>query len=170
MTFFLGIQRCDTIVFTHLVYVTKLFTARSELFRNCFCCYTALFRLFCFLSRRKRIWFWFECRHDSAKPSVEGHITYYTVIWAINQQNVTAMFCAFQRYIICHTFTFLLTCCKCQRNRPMDLILFIQIDVLTSNRFSNCSAISCNNSLKGKYGMNNVSTLNFLTFFKTLDW
>ena len=30
ITFFLGVQRYDTIVFTHLLYVTKLFTARSE--------------------------------------------------------------------------------------------------------------------------------------------
>ena len=72
ITFFLGVQRCDTIVFTHLVYVTKLFTARSELFTNCFCCCTALFCLFCCLSRRKRIAFCFECCYDSAKPSVEG--------------------------------------------------------------------------------------------------
>ena len=36
ITFFLGAQRCDTIVFTHLVYVTKPFTARSQLFKTAF--------------------------------------------------------------------------------------------------------------------------------------
>ena len=79
ITFFRAAKRY--IVSTHFVYVTKLFTSRSELFTNCFCCCTALFRLFCCLSRRKLIWFWFECCYNSAKPSVEGHISHTTQLF-----------------------------------------------------------------------------------------
>ena len=66
------------IVFTYFVCVTKRFTARSELFTQCFWCCTALFLLRCCFSRDELTSFCFEYWYDSAKLSVEGHISYTT--------------------------------------------------------------------------------------------
>ena len=70
---------------SNVIRATKLYTAKSLLFINCFWCRSTQFRLLCYLSRRQLtvFCFWYCC--NSVKRTVDGHISYMRSVFKLRR-------------------------------------------------------------------------------------